>query len=71
MVQFFTAISLKQKMGKDISIWDWEEWVDFCLQLGEDPFKISDIGFDEGGGDSRTVYYKGSYPKKEKDSTST
>lgn len=71
MVQFFTAISLKQKMGKDTSIWDWEEWVDFCLQYDEDPYEISDIGFDEGGGDSRTVYYKGPVPKKEEDPTST
>ena len=52
-------------MGKDHSIWDWEEWVDFCLQYDEDPHEISWIGFDEGGGDSFTVEYKGNYPKKE------
>lgn len=56
-------------MSKDINIWDWKEWVDFCLQIGEDPHEISDIGFDEGGGNSRTVYYKGEYPKNDPKST--
>jgi len=52
-------------MSKNIYTSSWDEWQEFCQHYGKNPHEICELGFDEGLGNSTTVFYTGDYPEKE------
>ena len=47
------------------SISNWDDWVEICVETGDDPREVSWVGYDLGGGNSAGYEYIGEYPKKE------